>query len=871
METRTTAHATRVPTATRWWIPAIAALFLSTAGLAHAATPDAGTPIGNSASATYLDASNTSRTVTSNLVTTWVQQVGSFTLTADGTRPGAPGAQVSFPHTLTNTGNGRDRFNLALVNLAGDDFDLTGLAIYRDADGNGVPDDFTAISFTDSLDPGASFRFVVVGNVPGTQIGGQIARARITGTSGFDGTQTSFNTDQVNVSGNAVISVTKAVSQSSGASPSGPYTYTLTYTNSGNSAASALRLTDAIPAGMTYVAGSARWSTTGAAVLTDANNADAQGVAPNTVIYDFGVTVGGNVNAVVNTVPPGASGTLTFQVNVNSGLAPQVIDNSATYAYNDGAANVGPFTTNNAPFTVTQAVSFTFTGQTIATAVQGATLTYVNTLHNTGNGTDTFDITLTGATFPVGSGYVLYQSDGVTPLTDSNGNGTPDTGPIAAGATTTVVLKLTLPPAASGGPYSVGKLARSESNPAVTVTATDVLTSITANVVDLTNNSAGGAAPGAGPGPEASAVITTATNPNATVRFTLYVNNNSASGDNFDLAASTDPTFATLALPAGWTVTFLNAGNTVITNSGPVAGAGNALVYADVTVPAGYAAGLQHLYFRARSPVTGANDRIHDAVSVNAVRSLSLVPNNTAQIAPGGTWTYTHLLSNTGNVIEGNGVGSVVTLASADNQAGWTSAIYVDSNNNGIFDSGVDQPLADLTTLGGLAPGATMRLFVRVFAPAGAPLGQVNLTTVSAATANDGYVTVAPALVNATDQTTVLNGQIQIVKRQALDADCDGTPETAYTLADITTGAIPGACLRYQIVVTNVGTASVTNLVVSDATPANTVYSNSVAASTTQGSVSTPGSGNPGTITATIGTLAPGQSATIVFGIRINP
>jgi uncharacterized repeat protein (TIGR01451 family) len=870
MDTRTKDGAPRRLTAARWLLPAVAALMFAIPGLAQAA-PNAGTPIGNAASATYLDASNTTRTVTSNLVTTYVQQVASFTLTADGTRPGAPGAQVVFPHTLTNTGNGRDRFNLALVNLGGDDFDLTGLAMYRDADGNGVPDDFNPISATDSLDPGVAFRFVVVGNVPGVQVGGQIARMRVTGTSGFDGTQTAFNTDQVNVSGNAVVSVTKAISQSSGASPSGPYTYTLTYTNSGNATAGVLRLTDAIPAGMTYVAGSARWSTTGAAVLTDADSSDAQGVAPNTVKYDFGVTAAGNVNAVIAQVPPGASGTLTFQIGVNAGLGPQVINNAATYAYNDGAGNVGPFTTNQAPFTVNQAVSFTFTGQTIASAVQGATLTYTNTLHNTGNGTDTFDVSLAGLGFPVGTGYVLYQSDGVTPLTDSNGNGTPDTGPIAAGVTTTVVLKVTLPPGATGGPYSVGKLARSEANPAVTATATDVLTAITANVVDLTNNSPGGAAPGAGPGPEASPVITTATNPNATVRFTLYVNNNSAIGDNFDMAASTDPTFAALTLPAGWTVVFHDASNAVVTNSGPVAGGGNVVVYADVTVPAGFAAGLQHVYFRARSPVSGASDRIHDAVSVNPQRSLVLVPNNTAQIAPGGTWTYTHLLSNTGNVNEGDGVGSVVALTRADDQVGWNSALYVDSNNNGVFDSGVDQPISDLSSLGGLAPGATIRLFVRVFAPAGAPLGQVDLTTIAATTTNVGYASPAPVVVNATDQTTVLNGQIQIVKSQALDANCDGTPEGAYTTADITSGAIPGACLRYQIVVTNVGTAAVTNLVVSDATPANTTYSASVAASTTVGSVTTPSGGSAGTITATIGTLSPGQSATIVFGIRINP
>jgi uncharacterized repeat protein (TIGR01451 family) len=162
-------------------------------------------------------------------------------------------------------------------------------------------------------------------------------------------------------------------------------------------------------------------------------------------------------------------------------------------------------------------------------------------------------------------------------------------------------------------------------------------------------------------------------------------------------------------------------------------------------------------------------------------------------------------------------------------------------------------------------------VFVQVFAPAGAPLGQVNTTTVAATTVNLGYSSPAPLPANATDVTTVINGQLQLVKRQALDASCDGVPDAPYDVIDITTGAIPGACLRYQIVVTNVGTSSVSNVVVSDATPSNTVYSGAVAATTSQGGIVTPANGAAGTITATVGVLAPGQSATITFGIRINP
>ena len=121
----------RTPGAMRRFATSITLAVIWTAGLTAGAlaAPPAGTPIGNQASASYLDASATPRTATSNLVTTIVQQVASFTLAADGARTAAPGGQAVFPHTLTNTGNGTDDYSLALTNQVGDDFDLTGLAI----------------------------------------------------------------------------------------------------------------------------------------------------------------------------------------------------------------------------------------------------------------------------------------------------------------------------------------------------------------------------------------------------------------------------------------------------------------------------------------------------------------------------------------------------------------------------------------------------------------------------------------------------------------------------------------------------------------------------------------------------------------------
>jgi uncharacterized repeat protein (TIGR01451 family) len=851
---------------------ALVALVAIAATIAQAAPP-AGATIGNQASATYSDDSQVTRTVTSNTVVTTVQQVASFTIGANGAKTATAGGQVFYPHTITNTGNGPDTF--ALTSGQGGSFSFTTLQYYADANGDGVPDSNSPITSSGQIVAGGVFNFVAVGTVPGSVVVGNTNTLTVTGASAFDNAVTHANTDTTTITAQGVINVTHAIDTAVGPSPSvTARTLSITYTNTGNTAASNVTLADVIPSGFTYVAGSARWSATGSTVLTDAAGGNQSGIT-----YDFGATQSGRVTAVIATVAPGASGTLTFQVNVNSNLAPgahPATASTATYSYNDGGSNIATTNTNTVQYTVQQTAGVQVDGATVASSVQGGTVIFTNPVINQGNGGDTFNMTLTNNAFPAGTTFQLFRADGVTPLTDSNGDGVPDTGPMDAGTTRNVIVQATLPTGVSGGgAYTIDLVVRSVLDTTRSDSGANTLTTISNSVVDLTNTSAGG--PGVGAGPEVSAVSTTAVAPGSSARITLVVSNSSGSADTYNLSATTDNTLSTVTLPAGWSVVFRDSNDNIVSNTGVVNAGSSRTFYADVTAPAGATAGFD-VYFRALSPSTNSSDALHNAITVNTTRSLALSPSNTGQTTAGGTIVYTHTITNTGNATEGDGVNSNVALGYTSS-AGFTSVVHWDRNNDGVLDPAdpIVTSLAALTggtngasTDAGLSPGESARLFVKVTTAPGSAVGLTDTTTLTATTTGVVNGVAAPSVASVSDTTSVVASSVTLVKTHALDEACDGTADNAFTAANFGSGAYPGACLRYQIVATNTGSTDVASLVISDATPTYTTYHATVPAASTAGTVSAPANGATGTVQATVGTLAPGQSATLTFGVRID-
>lgn len=274
--------------------------------------------------------------------------------------------------------------------------------------------------------------------------------------------------------------------------------------------------------------------------------------------------------------------------------------------------------------------------------------------------------------------------------------------------------------------------------------------------------------------------------------------------------------------------------------------------------------------------------------------NLTVTNNAGASVVPGATnQVLAFTLQNNGNKTHGYSLAASLGGGITMNNV----RIYRDANGDGNLDVG-DVLYVGGTNVGDIAPDATMRLLIVADTPAGATNGQVSNYNLVATTLNAGTTTVT-----AHDNAIADNANTeQVVFADAAgpaDAVRDGrhsatgtytvstatlnVAKTSTVISDPFNGAvnpkrIPGAVVRYSIVVTNSGAANATNVVVRDAIPANTTYAastitlNAVGQTDAGGDDSADmGATNAGEVTATIGNLASGGgSATVTFDVTVN-
>ncbi len=255
-------------------------------------------------------------------------------------------------------------------------------------------------------------------------------------------------------------------------------------------------------------------------------------------------------------------------------------------------------------------------------------------------------------------------------------------------------------------------------------------------------------------------------------------------------------------------------------------------------------------------------------------------------------------VTNTGNTTQGYSLATTAGADGTEDDFNMTGVeIYLDVDNDGVLDTPGDTLYALGTRVADIAPDASIQILVVAETPLGIPDGDTALYNLIATTLDAGTTTItANDAAIADDPTTVevvwgdAAGTADVANDGQHSADAVYTVSTA-TL-DVTKSqavisdpvnlgvnpkAIPGATIRYTITVENTGSVDADNIVVVDATPANTTY---VAGTITvdgagktdinDGDGSDYGATNAGSVTATIGTVTTGGTAAVTFDVTID-
>jgi trimeric autotransporter adhesin len=201
--------------------------------------------------------------------------------------------------------------------------------------------------------------------------------------------------------------------------------------------------------------------------------------------------------------------------------------------------------------------------------------------------------------------------------------------------------------------------------------------------------------------------------------------------------------------------------------------------------------------------------------------------------------------------------------------ANWlTAAVYIDNNSDGAIDSsdtlvtstGESGSFALPSTLGGkLSASASFKILVRIFAASGATLGEqasVSVVVTDISTTNTACTLSSQS---PSDVTSVVTGQVRVLKKHLLDTACDGT---SVTFVGTPISVKPGECVIYDVTATNEGTTVIDNLVVSDAVPNYTTYTGTP--------VGDPGSQPPVATQCTATGLASGSVSFLKDGLTLT-
>ena len=818
------------------------------AALAQTQTP-AGTAITNQAFATYTDSAGQSATASSNTVTTTVLPIYDFIITPDGATAATPGQQktgvggetVTFPYIIVNQGNAPDTIALSVQQDGGDNFDLTGVQIYLDTNGNGVVDPGeTTITSLPSLAAGGQASVIVVGTLPAGTATGAIANINLQGTGTANGATPNTDTDnwaRINALAQPNLTITQTANPASGSTvaPNAPITYTLNGSNAGGSSPFAVdnvvnldgTLTDGIlisepiPEDLTYVAGSLSgsftypngitatpiYSTNGGTTWT-ATQPAAGSVTNVGVLLPFaaGTRLNGNTPTLSYTmsfsatVPADAlagesytaTGNIQYDQNGNGAaeLAPENLDsNPVTHtvaAVNTLALGPDGFPAGNGSGTYTQAnPNVPADTATITRSADTQTIASVNNGRTVvfqqslqNTGTTTDTYTLSSAP-PVG----LPGSVSFTDLAGNPISGSAIT--LASGAIQDFLVVITLPDDyVSTVPSNFTVTATSGNDTSVSNSTTDTISEIVED--DIYGVNIGSSDGSAGTAPSNTPVnvpVTPGTNTvaNVPLELTNTGNNNS---DTYTLSGSS--TLPGTPAPVYFRDTNCDGspdGSAITTIT--LAPGENVCLIAQVSVDPATPAGPYNVVSTATSTLNpGVTDTITNTVTAAVVQNFTFNADLAQSTNPGQPTIYQHTVTNNSNA-----PADVAFTVTEPGTTGWTYEYSLDG-------------ITYTTNLASLTPtvptNGTQAFYVRVTPPLGATDGTLDNFTI---TATPTYNGVAGTADTVTDTTTVTAGTL--ILNKSVDK----------------TEAAPGELVTYTITGTNTGTGVISNVQIYDTLP----------------------------------------------------
>ena len=282
-------------------------------------------------------------------------------------------------------------------------------------------------------------------------------------------------------------------------------------------------------------------------------------------------------------------------------------------------------------------------------------------------------------------------------------------------------------------------------------------------------------------------------------------------------------------------------------------------------------------YDGGAGPVTIPSNTI--TVKVDELLDVTVTSRDSGPVsAAPGSAVLTFELTNTGNGPEAYTLTANPAVAGNDFDT-TVNGIAVDTNGNGVYDPGVDQMLTGPATTAAIAADASQTVFVLVTIPGGVADGdQSDVSLLAEAVTGTG----APGTAFAGQGA---GGGNAIVGSTGANATATGSLSVGITDVDLIksatvrdpfggTGIVPGATITYAIRAEVRGSGSVSDLVVTDAAPADTTYiAGSLkldGATLTDAADADAGRFGTSGLSVDLGTVSGGSSRTVTFQVTID-